>query len=172
MRPHRMVQMALAKRLLDVSAHVDVERYIPELYDQVWHAKRQRWSQRLAIMDLHVSFAGAPSPYWIDVSVRSAAAERAVLRAAPGWAALQGEEEKCVRYKGGTRACVFEALGRPGCAARALLRDLVAIAAACKLCTPHAAQAWQTALERAAIWGCADNVLRSLGGQEAERWSR
>ena len=127
---------------------------------------------RLAIMDIHISFPGAPSPFLVDVSVRSAAADRQARTATPGWAAVQGEKEKLGRYGCAVRPCCFEALGRAGPAARILIADLVATAASCGLSSPHAAQSWQTMSERAVIWGTADNMLRSLGGQSPEHWTR
>jgi len=172
MRPHRLLQKALSRRLEGVGAHVDEERYVPELYDTVWDSKKRCRVPRLAIMDIYIQFPGAPAPYMVDVSIRSAAAERQARAAvaAPGWAAAQGEKEKLGRYGQAVRPCVFEALGRAGCAARCLLADLVATAASCGLSSPHAAQSWQTTCERAVVWGTADNMLRSMGSQCPESW--
>jgi hypothetical protein len=143
---------------------------VPELYDRVWDGKKKSMVPRLAIMDIHIQFPGAPAPFLVDVSIRSAAAERQAKAAEPGWAAKQGEKEKRSRYGAAVRPCIFEGLGRAGTEARCLLADLVATAAACGLCSPHAVQSWQTVLERAVVWGVADNMLRSMGAQAPEKW--
>ena len=172
MRPHRLLQKALSRRLIFSGAHVDEERHIPELYDQVWDRKQKKYVPRVALMDVVASFPGMPAPFLIDVSIRSAAAERVAAHAGiAGMAAQRGEKEKWDRYGPAVRPCVFDSLGRPGFHARTYFRDLVSTAASCGLGSPHAQQGLQTALERAVVWGSADNMLRARGGQDVSAWT-
>ena len=172
MRPHRLLQKALARRLQFSGAHVDEERHIPELYDTVWDKTLRKQVPRVALMDVVASFPGLPAPFLIDVSVRSPAAERvATATVIAGKAAQKGEKEKWDRYGPMVRPMVFESLGRAGVHARTLIHNLVSTAASCGMGSPHASQTYQTTLERAVVWGAADNVLRARGGQGASAWT-
>jgi hypothetical protein len=162
MRPHRNLAATLAALIRRAGGTADIERYVPELYDHVGGADDRR--VRLAIMDVVAHFPGALVQKWLDVSVRSAHAERyAKAVATPGYAAGIGEKEKRERYGDRVEPIVFEVLGRLGPAGDAAVRALVSAAAAAGTCSPHAVGKWRAGLERAVLYSVADNLLRSIG---------
>ena len=97
MRPHRLLQKALARRLQFSGAHVDEERHIPELYDMVWDKTLRKQVPRVALMDVVASFPGLPAPFLIDVSVRSPAAERVATATV-----IAGKQPRRERRRSGT----------------------------------------------------------------------
>ena len=110
-RPHTNLEHTLARIMKEAGAAVDIERYIPHLYDEV--TKDGVTKTREAIMDVVVNFPGTWVTALVDVSIRSPHVERYKRSIAnPGLAARIGEEDKDKRYGHEVLPLVFETFGR------------------------------------------------------------
>ena len=165
-RPHKAVQQTLARLVQQADGDCDLERYIPELYDEV--QRNGRMETRCAIMDAVVAFPGQLQASWLDVSIRCPHAERyGRSESAAGSAATAGENEKFARYGQQVQPLVWETFGRMGVRSRETLRRVVTTAASGGGCNPFAAARWRTQLERAIIQAEADTYLRAMGTKVA-----
>ena len=164
-RPHRAVQCALHRLIVQAGGCADMERHVPELHDWLRNKDDAAPVRRCAILDVVSWFPGVLQQLWIDVSVRCPHAER--YNESAGVAAAAGKAEKTKRYVMAVRALVFETYGRLGIEGTKLLRDLVTTAAANGQCSPHVVG--QTQLERVLLTAQAGTYLRALGSRVAER---
>ena len=110
LRSHNALAAVLRHTLVRAGAFVDRERVVPELC-----AVREDGSRVDAILDLVVRWPGLGSETLVDVSIRSAHAERYTAAASvPADAASDGEGSKRGRYGPAVDPLIVEACGRVG----------------------------------------------------------
>ena len=123
-------------------------------------------------MDVVLGVPGVEALMLVDVSIRSAAADRYSKNKA-GAAAAAGEQEKTKRYGNAVMPLVFEAGGRLGYESQQTLTSIVSAAAAARLCSAYVVAQWRVRLERAVLFAAADAALRAAGAKTDEFcWNR
>lgn len=163
MRPDRALAQAVAKTLRVTGAEVDIERIIPELRGR---PKEIRTLKRL--MPSSIAFwAGCPSRFLLDVTLRSPHASRYENAAViPGSAALASEGKKTRRYGAEVLPVAIDTYGRLGRAVDAGFQQLAAAASNCGVVRQNFAASLPSPLrikvQLAAICAKADVALLAL----------
>ena len=121
-RLHNEIVRALAEWVRSHGGYADMEVAVPDLYKT--DAKGDIVEAR---MDLVISWPGAPTPIWVDVTVRSPDEDGLAARV-PAHCARAAERHKRERYSAAVVPFAVETEGRLGPAAQALLSDLAASA--------------------------------------------
>ena len=146
----------------EAGAAVDMERYIPHLYDTT--TKDGVTKQREAIMDVVIHFPGSWTNALVDVSIRCPHAERYKNASTEvSIAALAGEREKAERYGQEVQPLIFETYGRLGSRSLTTLQSLADSSAVAGKASTRRLAGWRKQLERAVVWSAAESVLLSLG---------
>ena len=159
-RLHTAMLHTTAQLLKGAGAFVDIERPEPQL-----HVECEQTGKIIeAVMDLHVAWPGSASPRLVDVSVRTAQAERyRKASSCVAVAATEGEEDKLKRYNGRAMPLVFEAAGRVGPQSKCTLNSLVDDAVTAGFATPGILHYWRNKLNRTLTYMTADITLLALG---------
>ena len=159
-RTHKAIARTLGFCLKRAGAFVDYERVAPHLYN--W---RPNGTCEEAYMDLWCSWAGSLSNTKIDVTVRSAFADRyKCTHCKVAVAADAGAADKQRRYGPEVWALNFETRGRLGADGLALLNHLASEASCWSVGVQRRmARTWRAKLERALLHAQAEGLLLCMG---------
>ena len=159
-RPHRNVLVSLADAVRDLGAHVDIERYCPELLSR--HANGE---SREAWLDVCAHFPGHVQLWRLDVTVRSSWAQgQASTR--PGAAAAAGVSAKLKRYGESVTAIAMEPLGRIASQSSNALWEMARQARDKRITQLAPSQGYRKlrlCLERALLWSIAEKLIAVTG---------
>ena len=161
-RPHECVKHALGHKLRRAGAHIDVERFVPELYTP----------DHEAILDLSVSFPGSAEVHLLDITVRNP--EAAGRAKADGSSSVEqrAKYDKGRRYGPTVVPIIIGHRGRMPQSTREALAKLAAEAR--RWAVPKLGQrpgvplsALQLTIEAAALRAVADAHLLAVGAHSA-----
>ena len=161
-RPHECVKHALGHKLRRAGAHVDVERFVPELFTP----------DQEAILDLSVSFPGSAEVHLLDITVRNP--EAAGRAKADGSSSVEqrAKYDKSRRYGPSVVPVIIGHRGRMPTSTREALARLSAESR--RWAVPKLGQkpgvslaTLQIAIEAAAVRAVADAHLLAIGAHSA-----
>ena len=160
-RPHTNLIHTLSDALRNLGAHVDVERYCPELLRHKNNGEPQE-----AWLDVCAQFPGHVQLWRLDLTVRSSWADYGSMASRPGLAAASGVKAKKARYGVTVSAISLEPLGRMAPESIETLWQLAQQARDRRItqCAPSQAyRKLRLCLERALLWSVAERLICATG---------